>query len=597
MTITLTDDYVKRQMAAAVPGARYDGIAKAWVLDDPTPRAAAVICKLFPDVAQQHPDLVSLRNELLVDVRPFDNATPFGQHIDAPRVRAIVEAKGWKLHDYQSLDIGYGKAVLEAHGGFYFGWERGLGKTLATCLLIDAFDAQRTLVVCPNTAKESVWLAALEEFCPWAEVVVMPNTKAKRERTLRHVQDRCAIPGGRPLVFVVHYESLAIVADVSYRRKAKNKDAPQYGYDEWPERLAKTITTQQRNQLDEDERKLYTKVIGHGWDKFGEWDLMTLDEVHRIANPDAQMTRAAKRVPAAKKLGLSGSIIQNHLEELYSPLNWKFPKNYSAKWRDWNDRFLDFIDGGHGKICLGIKPEMVEPLRAELGTFMVYRRKQDELDLPTRTDVDLRVELSPAQRRAYDELVTTCLTRLDDGTVIKADEGAAMMTKLRRIATGLDGMGKGLTDSSKLDLAVDLILDSEDDDWVVFSWYKAPVHALAERLAKRHIDSFVVTGDVPHARRNEAIARFQAGEGRVFIGTLSTLGESVNLQRANNVLKIDRSWNPALNDQADDRVYRQGQTRKTTITNLIAKATVDELNVLPTLANKQALRAAILGGI
>lgn len=551
----LTEEYTKGVMARSVPGAYFDRDVKAWVVDEVTPRASAVILKLFPHLGVEHPELVAMRDELAADVRPFDNATPFDTRITAPRVQGVLADMGWELFDYQSIDLGYMKAVLDAHGGAYCGWERGLGKTLATCCLIDALDSYSTLIVAPNTAKESVWGAELRRFCPWLTVLIMPNAKAKRERMLERVKELHA--DGKPFALVTHYESLAIVA-------------------------GKKGTT-----------------LLDGWKRLGiEWELVAADEAHRLSNPKAQMTKAIKKVPAQHRLALSGSIIQNHLEELFSPLQWLFPKNYKSRWKDWNGRFLDYVENGWAKVCVGVKPHMIEHLRNELGVFMVYRRKEDELDLPERTDQELRVELSPGQRKVYDKLVKDCMAQLDDGTLVKAEEGIAMMGRLRQVASGLDLVSEGaVADSSKLDLAVEMILDSEDNDFVVFSWYKAAVHALDERLRAKGIEPFIVTGDIAHGKRDEAIARFQAGEGRVFIGTLATLGESVNLQRANNVIMLDRSWNPALNAQAEDRVYRQGQKRTTTITHIIAKDTVDELNVLPTLANKQALRAAILGGV
>ncbi len=547
--LTITDDWHKAAMARAIPGAYFCSDEKAWVLDAPTPRSAAVTLRLFPSLGVKHPELVALRAEMASDVRPFDNATAFDTRITAPRVDAILDGMGWSFHDYQAIDLGYVHAVLDQHGGAYIGWDRGLGKTLATCALIDATDAQRTLVVAPNTAKETVWAAELRRFCPWVDVLVLPNAKAQRERMMADVATRT-----EPFVLIVHYEALAIVAG-----KANGK-------------------------------------LGEGWKKYGTWDLVVADEAHRLSNPKAQMTKAIKKIPADRRLALSGSIIQNHLEELFSPLQWLFPKSYRSRWRDWNDRYLDYVENGWGRICVGVKPARIKDMRAELGVFMVYRRKEDEIDLPERTDQELRIELGAPQRKVYDQLVAECMAELDDGTTVKAQLGVAMMGKLRQVATGLDLLSDNVADSTKLDLAVDMIADAQDDAIVVFSWYKAAVHALADRLAARGIESFTVTGDVPHAKRADVIARFQAGERRVFIGTLATLGESVNLQRANNVIVLDRSFNPALNAQAEDRVYRQGQKRPVTITHIIAKDTVDELNVLPTLANKQALRAAILGG-
>src|SRR5581483_3330923 len=129
-------------------------------------------------------------------------------------------------------------------------------------------------IVAPNTAKETVWAVELRRFCPWLDVFVLPNDKIKRERMLRDVAKH-----PKPFVLVVHYEALAIVAGATGRGKA----------------------------------------LGDGWKKLGVWDLFVADEAHRLKNPDAKMSRAAKKVPAAKRLALSGSIIENHLEELFSP--------------------------------------------------------------------------------------------------------------------------------------------------------------------------------------------------------------------------------------------------------------------------------------
>lgn len=548
--IVLTEQWTQSGAARAVPGAYFDGERKAWCLEEATPRAAAVALKLFPGIGHDYPELIEARDTLVRDAHPVDYATPFNKNVNAPRVQRIVKDKGWKLHDYQRTDLGYGVECLRQHGGFYMGWARGLGKTLATCLLIDALEATSTIVIAPNTSKQSVWEDALAEFCPWTTVLVLPNVKAKRERCLRQVKELGK--AGTPFVLVVHYEALAVIAGPS----------KQGG-------------------------------LGDGWKRLGvTFDLAVADEGHRIANPDSKMARAAKRVPRKASVILSGSVFQNKWEEMFSPLQWLFPDRYKSKWRDWNDRFLDYVENGYSKVCVGIKPEQVEAMRDELGRFMVYRDKESKAEVNT-----ILVPLTESQSEAYAALQEECLARLEDGTTVKGAAGVAMLMRLRQIATGLDLFGTGIKDSSKLDVATDLIARraAEGDQFVAFVWFKAAAHSLAERLEAEGIESFVVTGDVAQKDRGEFIKRFQAGERTVFIGTIPTLGESVNLQRANHVVMIDRSYNPALNQQAVDRVDRQGQKRKVYLTHVIAKGTVDELHVLPALANKEALKAAILG--
>jgi SNF2 family DNA or RNA helicase len=286
----------------------------------------------------------------------------------------------------------------------------------------------------------------------------------------------------------------------------------------------------------------------------------------------------------------------NRGDDLFGQLHYLFPQTYKAKWRDFCDRYLQYVETEHGPVCVGFKPERLDALRDELGVFMVYRTKDDELDLPERIIEDRYVDLSPSQRKAYDELVAQWWTQLDSGETIKAYNAISMLTRLRQVATGLSAAGTSVDDSTKLDFAQALIEDDPDEAYVVLSWYKAPVHELAERLTKAGVPAAIVDGDVPHGERAALVDAFQAGEGRVFLGTISTLGESVNLQRASRMILLDRSWNPAQNAQAMDRIYRIGQTKRVVVTNLIAKDTVDELRVQPVLASKDAIRQSVFGG-
>lgn len=551
--VWLTDDYMQAESARAVPNAHFDRAAKWWVVDQLEPRGAAVICRLFPHVADKRPDLLALRDTLLSDARPFDNATPFWEKAGSPELHSLpirqLRAEGHQPYHFQTVDLAYAEAVLRKHSVFELAWERGMGKTLAALHLGDTAGAQRILVVCTNTAKDPVWGDETRRFIGSHEVIVLPNKgPERRAAVLKRVQMM-----GDPFVFVIHYEALALVAKL-------RKD--------W-----------------------------NGWHKMGTWDMVVVDESHRFSNPDTQQHRALRHVPTEWKLSMTGSMIMNHPEEIYGRLNWMLPDSYSSKWRDWNDRFLDYVDSGHGRVLIGPKPDTIDELRRELGIITVYRRKADELDLPPKVEQTLRLDLSPKQRAIYDELRDSYVADLGPGESVVALQPVVLLTRLRQVATGLELVSGTLTDSAKLDAAVELVRDNPDSAFVIFSWFKGAAEAVAARLRGLNVGTFLVTGDTPHAKRTRQIAEFQSGAGRVFVGTISTLGESVNLHRADQAIFLDRSWNPAQNDQAVDRIYRIGQERPITVTYLVAKDTVDEYNVLPTLNTKEQLRRMILGGL
>src|SRR5690606_2826533 len=207
--VILTTEYRKRLLARAVPRAAWNPSARAWLLDRPTPRSAAVALQVFPELASRYPVLVELRDSAASNVRPFDNATPYGVEIGAPEVRAQLASEGKSLYTFQSVDLGYVAAVLEAHGGAYIGWSRGLGKTIGTFALMDELRTRRTLIVAPNTAKDSVWRDELAIRLPGVETWVLPNAKAKRERMVQGVRRRSK--DAPPLALIVHYAALALI--------------------------------------------------------------------------------------------------------------------------------------------------------------------------------------------------------------------------------------------------------------------------------------------------------------------------------------------------------------------------------------------------
>ena len=115
---------------------------------------------------------------------------------------------------------------------------------------------------------------------------------------------------GEPVNFVVHYEALALIAGKS---KVVRRSAEEGEKVKWEE-----VDIHYRPE-DGEKAKI---VLGDGWASFGTWDLVVCDEVHRLKNPDAQMTKALKKIGAVGRLGLSGSIFENHLEEMWSQLHW-----------------------------------------------------------------------------------------------------------------------------------------------------------------------------------------------------------------------------------------------------------------------------------
>lgn len=588
--------------ARAVPGAIYDPVSKGMMLPTPTPRSAIVALTMKPALANVYPELVELRDQLLVEVRPTDYATPLQIKINAPVVHQSLLDQGhdWLefedvvpfkslerdergasiityKHATQETDLGYAAAMLQKEHGFYLGWARGYGKTLGFAAIVEANDYRLAVAVVPNSSKVDTWVRELEVRLPSHRLLVLPNEKTKREQLLDKLRGEADLErhGERmmpPTVLIVHHESARIVAQWRGPENRRRTDGPDLSYGGW--------------------RKLYI-----------DWDLVAIDEGHRLANKETKLHRGVRNIPRKNTLILSGSVYQNNWEELFGPLNIMLPNVYARKWDDWNLRHFEYVEGGYSKTFAGIIDGHEQQMRDEIGVFLIVREKPDKTIKRT-----VMLDLSSAQRYAYDELAADFMTMLDDGTAVAAQSGIVMLQKLRQIASGLDLLSDQLVDSTKLDEIVNDIQYyglARGDDFFVAGWYKASLRALVKRLEGVGIHPYLITGDVKPADRGPIIeaarhaAMLRGGEGLlppvVLIGTIPTLGESVNLQFLNHVMRLDRSFNPALNRQVVDRVDRTGQLRLPYLTDYIARDTVDELVVLPSLANKDAVRALLLG--
>ncbi|MDQ3093423.1 MAG: DEAD/DEAH box helicase, partial [Actinomycetota bacterium] len=447
-------------------------------------------------------------------------------------------------HLYQRIDVEYAVAGLAA-GGAYLGWEPGLGKTLGACMAADASDCNFILAVCPNSAKHRTWAPAVK-LMPWlGEPLVIGNSKAARERALAEAAER--MDAGTPTLVICHYEALGLV----------------------------------------------------DWAPLGVLDLIIFDEAHRLKNPKAGFVKAATKIPACGRLMLSGSVLDGDIEDLFVPWKAMRPSRYRRRWADWNDRFVDYAEGDFGKISLGARPHRIPELREELGELLTVRRAADELDIPAAHTERVSLALLPVQRRAYDSLVEDLFAELPDGDIITAQQGAGLISKLRGVTGGVPLPDEGYA-SSKLDYIEELLdlkgaalgVGGRPLQSVVFFWHKEPANRLAARLGPL---AAVVHGDVPNKLREERVEAFAQGQVRVLIATFATLSESVNLQMAGRVILGEHSWKPLHNDQAIDRVVRQGQTAHASVVHVTAADTVDELRVLPVIKSKTMLRQLVLG--
>ncbi len=322
-----------------------------------------------------------------------------------------------------------------------------------------------------------------------------------------------------------------------------------------------------------------------------EWDVVVLDESQAIKNPDSQVARVAYDLNAQFRLSLSGTPIENRLDELWSQMHFTNRGLLGGR--------KDFARGYEAPIGLDDQSALLR-LRGRIKPFLLRRLKKEVAsELPPRTDAVLYCELEEHERAVYDGV--RAATRDDvarelgqSGGVLKALEA---LLRLRQAAchSGLLP-GRHAETSSKVEALCEALEDAVADGHkaLVFSQWTGLLDKVEPQLRSRSLPFIRLDGSTRN--RGAVVDAFQADDGPpVMIISLMAGGTGLNLTAADHVFLLDPWWNPAVEDQAADRAHRIGQDRPVMVYRMVAKDTVEE-RVLELQSRKRALADAALSG-
>jgi SNF2 family DNA or RNA helicase len=327
-------------------------------------------------------------------------------------------------------------------------------------------------------------------------------------------------------------------------------------------------------------------------------DIVVLDEAQRIKNWNTKTAQAIKRLRSRYAFVLTGTPIENRIDELYSIIDFLNPEVLGPLFR-FNREFYQFDDRGRPAEFSNL-----EKLRDRVAPLMLRRRKaQVETELPERTDRQYLVPLGELQKNPYREhenqvakLVSIAqrrpLTQQEREKLMRELNMARMTCDTNYI---LDGVDKSSPKIEELDRILDELLADGDIKAVIFSEWVRMLELVRELCRRRGIDYAWHTGSVPQLKRRGEIQLFKSDpKCRVFLSTDSG-GVGLNLQNASVVINCDMPWNPAKLEQRIARVWRKHQTRPVTVVNLVTQATIEE-RMLGTLASKRELADGVLDG-
>jgi len=320
-----------------------------------------------------------------------------------------------------------------------------------------------------------------------------------------------------------------------------------------------------------------------------DWDCVIVDEAQQMKNPESQAAQAAYKLRARQRIALTGTPVENHLEDLWSHFHF-LNRGLLGGRNDFRERYSRPIAAGDR--------EAARRLRSRIKPFVLRRLKRDVAsDLPPRTDVVLRFGLSDEERRLYDAVRAAGL----DEAVRALRSGGSLMPalevllRLRQAAchAALVPGGPDTLDSSKLELLLARLEEAGEDGHgsLVFSQWTKLLDLIEPALTSAGIPFERLDGSTRD--RAGVVKRFQSGSAPVMLVSLRAGGVGLNLTAADHVFLMDPWWNPAVEEQAADRVHRIGQDRPVVIHRLIAEGTVEE-RILELHGRKRALADAAL---
>ncbi len=456
--------------------------------------------------------------------------------VRAQQIRDQISSSGGALPGIRARLYPYqmeGVAFLAATGRALLADDMGLGKTLqaiaAASWLERNADVSTVLVICPASLKQQ-WAREITKFTDHKVQIIQGGPEARQAQYRK----------GHPFC-IVNYE--LVLRDL-------------------------TVINQTLRP-----------------------DLLILDEAQRIKNWRTKIASTIKLIPSRYAFVLTGTPLENRLEDLYSLLQVIDPHVLGPLWR----YLLDFhVTDERGKV-LGYRN--LSELRRRIAPVMLRRDRSLVRDqLPDRTEIRLDVAMTEAQQELHDSALTTAgrLANIAKRRPLTPSEQNRMMAALQQARMACNAAGlvdKESIGSPKLDEVATLLEELCLQDGlkvVVFSQWER-MTLMVEQLAKKlRIGSVRLHGGVPTAKRGDLMDRFLEDDAtQIFIST-DAGGVGLNLQSGSVLINLDIPWNPAILDQRIARIHRLGQKKKVQIILIIAADSYEE-RVLQLVQGKRDL--------
>ncbi|MHA6251510.1 DEAD/DEAH box helicase [Oceanobacillus sp. CAU 1775] len=437
----------------------------------------------------------------------------FFQKTTNPNIQEIQipENLNAELRDYQKVGLNWMNTLSSYGFGGVLADDMGLGKTLQSIAYIASRltaireNDEQILIVCPSAVLYH-WQNECNQFLPEATVAIIDGTKEIRGEKLSHIRKHDVII---------------------------------------------TTYTMLRSDID--------------WYKKWKFNTIFYDEAQAFKNPRTQTARALKKLQATTSFALTGTPMENNIDELWSIFHIVFPELFGS--------YESFRHLTKRKINRRIRPFMLRRMKHQVANELPEKIEQVEV-----------VELSPDQKKIYAAYLAKLkkeeLKHLDKETLDKNRiKILAGLTRLRQICCHPSLFVEDYNgNSAKLERLLSIIQEAKRTNRriLIFSQFTSMLKIIARNLAETGTSFFYLDGATESQERQRLSKKFNEGEKDIFLISLKAGGTGLNLTGADTVILYDLWWNPAVEEQAADRAYRIGQKNTVHVIKLIAKGTIEE---------------------
>jgi SNF2 family DNA or RNA helicase len=307
------------------------------------------------------------------------------------------------------------------------------------------------------------------------------------------------------------------------------------------------------------------------------FDVIIVDEAHFLRNYKTAQSKAVFSLKGRRKYALTGTPTVKHAADIFGILHFLFPEKYTSYWQ-FAERYFHVGENVFGQTeILSEKKHRIEELQKNVGIISVQRKRRDVMEwLPDKERFTFYCKMDTRQRKAYDEMLRYFFVEENE---IDAPSVLAQLTRLRQICLCPQLLGINAP-SAKTEAFIEWLSESvpNGDGVIVMSMFTSYLHILKKTLESKGYKIGMIHGEMSSHEKSEAADSFQKGKFDVLLCNIISAGTGFTLDRAEHVVFMDKAWNPAENEQAEDRITptTTDNVHKHSIISFVCQDSVDE---------------------